>query len=617
MNENIYAVINKTKNVFKRAKQQVQSTIEQSRIQRQINRFKQLEEYRNVIETKKRKLEKTSVNTFIDSLGRSPTELFDKSVRKIKHSFPIPTEQTILWAYVIKDTNRDGGIVVTEYGVFIKTIVNVFEENALKKENKKASELFYYPWDILEAELFFNTNYIDPLVLFFKKNTQTFINACKKYEDLKNNKKIKISNFYSEQVVNGDSVSVSASLLKGVTKFTRDNGYGNNPRAGFGLFAEQANNMADKARFKKAKVVGGDNAKNGPDRLVNGVRIQTKYYATGRRSVEATFDNKGTGNYRYYNPDGTPMKLEVPKGQYDSAVKTFKKKIVDGKVPGVSNPSEAERIIVEGHYTYEQSIRISKAGTIDSLYYDLKTGTVATTCVFGISFLINSYICYRKNHNHKEAVIEGLIAGGKAGALTMSTHVLVSQLSRTSFFSNIMTKQLIKSGAVNAIGGFAVFSIPETYNYATKKISRAQYIANLAVLSGSIIGGTAGAYLGSSIAGVAGGVIGGMTFGAAAGIGVSKIADIIYESDVKRLTRLFNAILLNMINEYLLEENEIDELIGQMNLIPNRKFGNLFKSIQSSNEQVETIKEFLKPYFDTIVNRREKYIPALEYFIEN
>lgn len=167
MNENIYAIINKTKNVLKRAKQQVQSTIEQSRIQRQINRFKQLEEYRNVIETKKRKLEKTSVKTFIDSLGRSPTELFDKSVRKIKHSFPIPTEQTILWAYVIKDTNRDGGIVVTEYGVFIKTIVNVFEENALKKENKKASELFYYPWDILEAELFLNTNYIDPLVLFF------------------------------------------------------------------------------------------------------------------------------------------------------------------------------------------------------------------------------------------------------------------------------------------------------------------------------------------------------------------------------------------------------------------------------------------------------------------
>lgn len=624
-------VAEKTKKAFVYTKEHIQTSVEQSKIQKQIKHTRELNEYKDIVDSKKNEIQETRIKYFIDDLGKSPTELFAKSVKKIKQSFPIPTEQTVLWAYVIKETNRVGGIVVTECGVFTKTIISVFEEKAIKKENRKISELFYYPWDTFEIETILNDKHITSVASFSKEDIKSFIDACKRYEDSKNNARIRSSNYYSKQVIGGDSASISGSMLKDTTKFTRDNGFGNNPQAGFGLFAEQANNMADIAHFKNAKVVGGDNAKNGPDRLVDGVRIQTKYYSTGRRSVGATFDNKGTGNYRYYNPDGTPMKLEVPKGQYDSAVRTFRNKIIEGKVPGVTDPNEAENIIVEGHYTYDQVIRISKAGTIESLTYDLKTGAVATTCVFGISFLINSYLCYRKTHNAKEAVIDGLIAGGKVGALAMTTHVFVSQLSRTEFFSDIMTKQLIKSGAVSAIAGFVVFSIPETYNYALNKISGAQYAANLAVLSASIIGGTAGAYAGATIgtaagtaagmgagsvplaiAGGTGGVVGGLTVGTVAGVGTLKIIDIFFEGDDKRIARLFNAISLNMMSEYLLEESEIDKFIDQMNLISTRKFDNLFKTIHKSNEQIKTIREFLEPFFDSIVDKREKYVPQLD-----
>ncbi len=273
---------------------------------------------------------------------------------------------------------------------------------------------------------------------------------------------------------------------------------------------------------------------------------------------------------------------------------------------------------------------MAKAGTIESLIYDVRTGAVMTTCVFGISFLIDSYLCYRKTHNQKEAIISGLCAGGKAGALALTTHLIVSQLSRTKTFSKIMTKSIIKSGVVSSVVGFLVFSIPETFNYAMRRISSAQYAANLAILSASIIGGTAGAYAGAAvgtaagtaagmgagsvplaIAGGTGGAVGGLTLGTAVGIGTSKIIDIFFEGDDKRIARLFNAISYIMFSEYLLDENEIEQFISEMNKISDRKFKKLFGDIHASGNQEKTIKDFIIPYLDTIVHEREKYDPNL------
>ena len=67
---------------------------------------------------------------------------------------------------------------------------------------------------------------------------------------------------------------------------------------GHGYAAEQANNLYDFLTGKDAKIVGGDNAKDGPDRMVNGVNIQTKYCHDATSSVQAAFEN---GQYRYVN----------------------------------------------------------------------------------------------------------------------------------------------------------------------------------------------------------------------------------------------------------------------------------------------------------------------------
>ena len=67
------------------------------------------------------------------------------------------------------------------------------------------------------------------------------------------------------------------------------------------LAAERANHLYDKLTGHNAKIVGDDNAKNGADRIVDGVYIQSKYCATGSRCVNECFENDGKGAFRYMN----------------------------------------------------------------------------------------------------------------------------------------------------------------------------------------------------------------------------------------------------------------------------------------------------------------------------
>ena len=91
-----------------------------------------------------------------------------------------------------------------------------------------------------------------------------------------------------------------------------------NTPAGHGEMAEEAITVLDKLHGFDAKVIGRDNAKDGADRQIGDIFIQTKYYNSARGSLEACF-NPETGQYRYMN-DGKPMQLEVPKDQYQKVL---------------------------------------------------------------------------------------------------------------------------------------------------------------------------------------------------------------------------------------------------------------------------------------------------------
>ena len=60
---------------------------------------------------------------------------------------------------------------------------------------------------------------------------------------------------------------------------------------GHGFAAEKANHLKDVWTGKDAKLIGDDNAKNGADRLVDGVNIQTKYCSTGSKCISECFEN--------------------------------------------------------------------------------------------------------------------------------------------------------------------------------------------------------------------------------------------------------------------------------------------------------------------------------------
>ena len=146
-------------------------------------------------------------------------------------------------------------------------------------------------------------------------------------------------------------------------------------KGGHGFVAEEANNVADTILGKKAEIVGTSNEFNGADRIVDEVRIQSKYFRTAPETVAAAFDS-GSGNYRYPG-----QVLEVPKDQYETCVELMRDRIAKGKVPGFNNPQDAEKIVKQGTVTYWQARNIARAGNIDSLVFDTKRQAVTCTYV--------------------------------------------------------------------------------------------------------------------------------------------------------------------------------------------------------------------------------------------
>ena len=179
----------------------------------------------------------------------------------------------------------------------------------------------------------------------------------------------------NNSTVNSASAASSAQSTNSYMQYTQ---YRN--RQAHGWAAEDANAMADRLAGKRVEQVGRDNSRNGADRIVNGVQIQTKYCATAQDSVNAAFQDC---RYRY-----SGMKLEVPKDQYDEAVKLMADKIRSGQVPGVTDPAAAGDMVVKGNCTYNEARNIAKAGNIDSIKFDVKTQAVTCGLTCGMSFLL-------------------------------------------------------------------------------------------------------------------------------------------------------------------------------------------------------------------------------------
>lgn len=157
----------------------------------------------------------------------------------------------------------------------------------------------------------------------------------------------------------------NASTISGEIKFGAERGHG--------FAAERVNHLHDKLSGQDAYLIGDDNIKNGADRMVNGTAIQSKYCSSGSKCIQECFED---GKFRYLNPDGKPMQIEVPSDKYEDAVKAMQDRIRKGEIPGVRDPGDARKLVKKGFLTYEQAKNVAKAGTIESITYDAVNGAI-------------------------------------------------------------------------------------------------------------------------------------------------------------------------------------------------------------------------------------------------
>ena len=398
-----------------------------------------------------------------------------------------------------------------------------------------------------------------------------------------------------------------------------------NQRGGHGFAAEDANAINDRLKgFRVDKEVGLSNEKDGPDRIVNGQMIQTKYYKSATDSVDSAFD-KESGLFRYKK-----HLLEVPSDQYDDAIKLMEEKIRVGKVPGVKDPNEAERIIKKGSVTYRQAKNIAKAGNIDSLVFDIKTQSIVAVYAFGISFAIQYASCIWNGMDKKDALKLSVTSSFRTGSIVLGAGVITQQLLRTSLgrsfatFTSITSKRVVdqlyttelgkkiihkvasvmlgknlagaaaknviikslRTNLITATVTTAVMTIPDFYKaLVNNKISWKQFTKNLTVNASGVAGGVAGAYggatvgytvgaavgtliapgVGTAIGAKIGAAVGGFTCGVGLGLGAAtgskKLLDLITEDDAQEMFRLTQEMIVKLATDYMITEEEFNEQI--------------------------------------------------------
>ena len=371
-----------------------------------------------------------------------------------------------------------------------------------------------------------------------------------------------------------------------------------NAKQGHGYAAEQANHILDRMKGRNAVILGDDNAKNGPDRMVDGSMVQSKYCKTAADSVNAAFRN---GSYRYLDNSGHPIQLEVPFDQYEDAIKYMEKHIANGQVPGVSNPKMAEQLVRQGNIDYNTACRIAKAGNIDSLLFDAANGVVVATSAMGISAVISFAREIWNGKSLAQAADLAVYQGLKMGGITFASSVLAAQLTRTGvnnllmgpsiqivrllpssvrhsmvaalrqgplIYGNAATNNLAKLMRSNIISAGAlilVMSAGDISNFFHGKMSAKQLFKNVATLAAGMGGGVAAGAAAGSVLGPAGAIAGGLAGGMVVGEVAHKALDGMIEDDVVKMLRILDERIVPLVQEYMLSEEELDIVMDDLN----------------------------------------------------
>lgn len=437
----------------------------------------------------------------------------------------------------------------------------------------------------------------------------------------------------------------------------------NTPR-GHGFAAENANHLYDKIAngdfFGKGKVqlVGEDVdpetgriVKNGADRIVNGVNIQTKYCVSGSKCISECFED---GKFRYLNADGTPMQVEVPSDKYDAAVQAMENRIKNGEVPGITDPKEAKNIVKKGHFTYEQAKNIAKSGTVESITYDAVNGAIIATTAFGLSTALAFATSIWNGEDFDVALKNATYTGLKVGGTTFITAVLASQLSKAGLNSalvssseaavafmgpkasamlvnafrsgtNIYGAAAMKSAAKmlrgNAITGavsVVALSSVDVVNIFRGRISGKQLFKNVAGTTATVAGGTAGwvggatagaavgsviPIIGTAVGGFVGGLIGSFAASAASSRVTNAVLGAFIEEDADEMVRIIEKVFTQLAEDYLLSQKEAEKIIDSLK---DELTGSTLKDMFASSDRKAFARKMLIRHIEPEVANRKK-----------
>lgn len=594
------------------------------------------------------------------------TELSEKNKKKIHEYIPVPNDYEILWADINSFGGYPSGIVLTNRGIVCKAPRPDIKENKKQKKNEKVYQI---PYQIVLWEYFDPADYICSLSedksCYVVKRDDMILTVFQNKSLVKFFEKFDRKLRADEEIANSliDSAIISELENFNMEAATFNAAYGENQsETGHGIYAEEAGSILDKLGGENSTVVGRDNAKNGPDKLVNGSPVQCKFYKSAGSSVGACFKkNPETGQmeYQYFDiMSGSPMKVEVPADQYEKAVEAMRKRIVNGQVPGITDPDMATELVRKSKLTYAQAKNLAKAGTFESLTFDAATGVINCTFAAGISSLASFGLTFWRTEDPKKARDAAIDTAINVFGPTLAANILTNQIARTGLskalipasekivqllgnktvqrlinarrallgqkkiYGNAANKSLAKAlrsnGIVEGIS-FVVFSVPDTYRVSTKKISGAQYTKNMISMFASFLGGIAGTYGAGLAAGSVGekigkkvdkkvgaviGFVAGAGGGVLAGFTVKKLADLFKEDDCIITARLFNASIVNMAVEYFMSEEELDKLVKELDN-DTKKIGKFQMEIRVSNHQYQDIQNFLEPYFKKATEGRK------------
>ena len=427
---------------------------------------------------------------------------------------------------------------------------------------------------------------------------------------------------------------------------------------GHGFAAESANDLYDGFAGKDSRIVGGDNSKDGADRIVNGTNIQSKYCSSGSKCIRECFDGN---RFRYLNPDGSPMQIEVPADKYDDALKAMQDRINKGQVPGVK---DAREIVRKGNVTYEQAKNIAKAGTIESLTYDAASGIKIGAYSGGISAAITFAVSSWNGKSFDAALEDSIKTGLQVGGVAWASSILVGQMTKAGINSMLVApseaivsmigsrasanlvnafrsgsaiygaaamksaSKLLRGNVVTGIATVAIMSVGDVVNIFRGRISAAQLFKNVVNTSAGVAGGIGG-WMGGAAAGAAigsvvpvfgtavGGFVGGLIGSFAGGTAASKVSqavtDEFIEDDSKAMFRILEKEFAAVAVDYLLNKKETEAVAATLQ---SKLDGATLKDMYSASNQQKFARALIEQCAAPVAQSRPKiHLPATTDYV--